>query len=54
MTMKKISTPIQGFESRKTYSKPTMTVVKLQHKTFLLQESQTPPYDAPDYDEWLQ
>ena len=36
------------------YEKPSMRVVKLQHKTCLLQASQTPPNEIPEYDDWLE
>ena len=35
------------------YEKPSMMTVLLQHKTSLLQASQTPPNEIPDYDDWL-
>ena len=35
------------------YEKPAMMTVLLQHKTNLLQASQTPPNEIPDYDDWL-
>ncbi|MCR5159670.1 MAG: hypothetical protein K6D37_11180 [Prevotella sp.] len=38
---------------KKAYEKPSMRVVKLHHKTCLLQVSQTPPNEIPDYDDWL-
>ena len=40
---------------KKIYEKPTMTVVELQHRTCLLQASQsnTPPQNVQDYDDWL-
>ena len=38
---------------KKIYENPTMTVVELQHRTCLLQASQTPPNEIPDYDDWL-
>ena len=39
---------------KKTYEKPTMTVVELQHRACLLQASSTPPNEIPDYDDWLE
>ncbi len=39
---------------KKIYENPTMTVVELQHRTCLLQASQTPPNEIPDYDDWLE
>ena len=39
---------------KKAYEKPSMRVVLLQHKTYLLQASGTPPNDIPDYDDWLE
>ena len=38
---------------KKTYEKPTMTVVELRHRTCLLQASATPPNEIPDYDDWF-
>ena len=38
---------------KKTYEKPTMKVVELQHRTCLLQASATPPNEVSDYDDWL-
>ena len=35
------------------YEKPSMMIVLLQHKTSLLQASQTPPIEIPDYDDWF-
>ena len=35
------------------YEKPAMTTVLLQHKSNLLQASQTPPNEIPDYDDWF-
>ena len=35
------------------YEKPSMRVVELQHRTCLLQTSQTPPNEIPDYDDWF-
>ena len=35
------------------YEKPSMMIVLLQHKTSLLQASQTPPNAIPDYDDWF-
>ncbi|MBR6129209.1 MAG: hypothetical protein IKQ07_06215 [Bacteroidaceae bacterium] len=35
------------------YEKPSMMIVLLQHKTSLLQASQTPPNEIPDYDDWF-
>ena len=36
------------------YEKPSMMTVLLQHKTSLLQASQTPPENIPDYDDWFE
>ena len=39
---------------KKTYEKPTMTVVELQHRTCLLQASgEQQPENVPDYGDWL-
>ncbi len=38
---------------KKTYEKPTMTVVELQHRTCLLQTSGEQQPDAEYYDDWL-
>ena len=40
---------------KKIYEKPTMTVVELQHRTCLLQTSQsdTQPENVEDYNDWL-
>ena len=40
---------------KKIYENPTMTVIELQHRTCLLQASQSdmPPENVPDYDDWL-
>ena len=39
---------------KKTYEKPTMTVVELQYRTCLLQASgEQQPENVPDYDDWL-
>ena len=38
---------------KKAYKKPSMMVVELQNITCLLQASQTPPNEIPDYDDWL-
>ena len=35
------------------YEKPTCKVVLFQHKSNLLQASQTPPNEIPDYDDWF-
>ena len=35
------------------YEKPSMMTVLLQHKSNLLQASQTPPNEIPDYDDWF-
>ena len=35
------------------YERPSMRVVELQHRTCLLQTSQTPPNEIPDYDDWF-
>jgi hypothetical protein len=39
---------------KKTYTKPSMQVIELQHHTCLLQTSGTPPNGIPDYDDWLE
>ena len=36
------------------YEMPSVRVVKLHHKTSLLQTSQTPPNEIPEYDDWLE
>ena len=38
---------------KRAYKKPSMRVVELQHRTCLLQASETPPNEIPDYDDWL-
>ena len=38
---------------KKKYEQPSMGVVELQHRTCLLQASQTPPNEIPDYDDWF-
>ena len=38
---------------KKTYEKPTMTIVELQYRTCLLQASGEQQPDAKDYDDWL-
>lgn len=38
---------------KKIYEKPSMKVVLLRHQAYLLAGSQTPPNDAPNYDDWL-
>ena len=38
---------------KRAYKKPSMRVVELQHRTCLLQKSQTPPNEIPDYDDWF-
>ena len=35
------------------YEKPSMMTVLLQHKSNLLQASQTPPNEIPNYDDWF-
>ena len=40
---------------KKTYEKPSMKIVLLQHHTHLLQSSDpTPPDNVPDYGDWLE
>lgn len=41
---------------KKTYTKPSMQVIELQHRACLLQasgEKYLGAPDAPDYDDWL-
>jgi len=38
---------------KQDYKKPFIKVALVAYETSLLQESQTPPSEIPDYDDWL-